>query len=71
MYIFLIINFNEQIKFIIYKSGGCLHDNISDEIINENTFISVESSFQKSWMEAYAWFRKFKVNIYINYFLLF
>jgi len=48
-------------EFLVYKSGGCLHDNISDEIFDENAFISVESSFQKSWMEAYAWFRKFKV----------
>jgi hypothetical protein len=35
-------------EFLVYKSGGCLHDNISDEIFDENAFISVESSFQKS-----------------------
>jgi len=48
-------------EFLVYTSGGCLHDNISDEIVNENAFILVESSFQKSWMKAYSWFRKFKV----------
>ena len=52
---FLIINFNEQNEFKIYKYGGCSHDNIDDEIIDESAFVLVESRFQKSWMEAYDW----------------
>jgi len=47
-----IINFNEQIEIQIYKCWGWSHDNISDEIVDENAFISMESSFQKSWMES-------------------
>ena len=34
-----IINFKEQIKFQIYKYGGCSHDNISAKIIDGNAFI--------------------------------
>ena len=45
---FLIINFNEQNEFKIYKYGGCSHDNIDDEIIDESSFVLVESRFQKS-----------------------
>jgi hypothetical protein len=52
---FWIINFDEQIKFQVYKCGGCLHDNIGDEIIDGSAFVLVESGFQKSWMEVSDW----------------
>jgi hypothetical protein len=42
---FLIINFNEQIEFQVYKFGGCSHDNIGNEIVVGSAFISVESCF--------------------------
>ena len=45
---FLIINFNERMEFQVYKCGGYQHDNIDDEIVDGNTFVSVESGFQKS-----------------------
>ena len=45
---FWIINFNKWMVFQVYKCGGCSHDNINDEIIDGNVFVSVESSFQKS-----------------------
>ena len=39
---FLIINFNEQMEFQVYK--GCSHINIGDG----SAFVFVESGFQKS-----------------------
>jgi hypothetical protein len=57
----LIINFNEWMRFQVYKCGGCLHDNIDDKIIDGSAIVSVELSFQKSWMEAYDWCMVWKV----------
>jgi hypothetical protein len=39
MDIFLLINFNERIEFQVYKYEGYLHDNIGDEIVDENVFV--------------------------------
>ena len=44
---FLIINFNKQMKFEVYKYGGYLYDNINDGIVNKNIFVSVVLGFQK------------------------
>ena len=66
------IKFNEQIEFQVYKCGGCSHDNIGDEIIDESVIVEVKSSSQKSWMEAYDdWYIVRKVQgqyIYIQFF---
>lgn len=42
---FLIINFNKQMIFEIYKYEGCLYGNINDGIVNKNVFISVMLGF--------------------------
>jgi hypothetical protein len=52
---FLIMNFNDQMELKVYKCGGCSYDNINYEIIDKSAFVSVESRFLKSWMEAYDW----------------
>jgi hypothetical protein len=51
-------------KFQVYKCEGCLHDNIGDEIIDRSVFVSLGSSFQKSWMKAYNWCLIWKVQGY-------
>ena len=50
-----IISFNEQMEIKVYKCWGYLHDKINNEIIDENGFVSIESSSQKSWRESYDW----------------
>jgi hypothetical protein len=40
-------------KFQVHKYKGFLHDNISDEIVNESAFVSVKSSFHKFWIKTY------------------
>jgi hypothetical protein len=40
-----IISFNEWIEIQVYKCWGCLHDNINDEIIDDNAFVSIKSGF--------------------------
>ena len=62
---FLIINFNECMKFQVYKYWGCSYNNIDNEIIDESAFVLVELGFQKPEPNPTieAWFRKFKVSI--------
>ena len=52
---FLIINFNERMKFKVYNYEGCSHHNINNEIIDGSALVLVELGFQKSWMEACNW----------------
>jgi hypothetical protein len=48
-------------RFQVYKCGGCSHDNIGHEIVDGSAFVSVESSFKKSWIEGYDWYLVWKV----------
>jgi hypothetical protein len=36
---FWIINFNELMKFQVYKYEGCSYNNIEDEIIDESVIV--------------------------------
>jgi len=45
---FLIINFNEQMEIQVYKYGSLW-------LMRGSAFDSMESCFQKSWMEVYDW----------------
>lgn len=44
----LIINFNGQMEFQVYKYRGYSHDNIGDKIIDGSAFVLVKLGFQKS-----------------------
>jgi len=58
---FWILNFNEWMKFQVYKYRGYSYDNIYDEMIDESAFVLVELGFQKPWMKTYGWYLVQKV----------